>query len=94
VSLDKEVLIGSFSALSGPVSTIGIPFYHGFQAYINYVNDNGGVNGRKIKVNIADDQLNPALTVPAVKKFVEEDKGIRSGCRSWNSWMPCCNGLS
>ncbi len=71
---DKEVVIGSFSALSGAASVIGIPFYHGFQAYINYVNDNGGVNGRKIKVNIADDQLNPALTVPAVKKFVEEDK--------------------
>ncbi len=71
---DKEVLIGSFSALSGPYSVIGIPFYHGFQAYINYVNDNGGVNGRKIKVNVADDQLNPSLTVPAVKKFVEEDK--------------------
>ncbi|HOV50326.1 MAG TPA: ABC transporter substrate-binding protein [Candidatus Cryosericum sp.] len=71
---DKEVLIGSFAALSGAVSVIGVPFYHGFQAYINYVNDNGGVNGRKIKVNIADDQMNPALTVPAVKKFVEEDK--------------------
>lgn len=71
---DKEVLIGSFSALSGAVSVIGVPFYHGFQSYINYVNDKGGVNGRKIKVEIADDQMNPALTVPAVKKFVEEDK--------------------
>jgi len=71
---DKEIKIGSFSALSGPLAVIGIPFYHGLQSYINWINDQGGVNGRKIKVIIADDQMNPALTVPAVKKFVEEDK--------------------
>jgi branched-chain amino acid transport system substrate-binding protein len=71
---DKQITIGSFSALSGPYSVIGIPFYHGFQAYINSINDAGGIYGRKINVLEADDQLNPALTVPAVKKFVEEDK--------------------
>ncbi|HPZ45120.1 MAG TPA: ABC transporter substrate-binding protein [Coprothermobacter proteolyticus] len=71
---DKEIKIGSFSALSGPLAVIGVPFYHGLQSYINWINDQGGINGRNIKVVIADDQMNPALTVPAVKKFVEEDK--------------------
>jgi branched-chain amino acid transport system substrate-binding protein len=70
---DKEITIGSFAALSGPISVIGIPFYHGFQAYINSINDQGGIYGRKINVLEADDQFNAAVTVPAVKKFVEED---------------------
>lgn len=70
---DTEITIGSFSALSGAVAVIGIPFYHGFQAYIDSINDAGGIYGRKINVLEADDQFNPALTVPAVKKFVEED---------------------
>jgi branched-chain amino acid transport system substrate-binding protein len=70
---DKQITIGTFSALSGPYSVIGIPFYHGFQAYIDSINDAGGIYGRQINVEVADDQLNAALTVPAVKKFVEED---------------------
>ena len=71
---DTEIKIGTFSALSGPLAVVGVPFYHGFQAYINWINDQGGIYGRKIKVLVADDQFNPALTVTAVKKFVEEDK--------------------
>ncbi len=71
---DKEIKIGSFSALSGALAVVGVPFYHGFQSYINMINDAGGIYGRKINILIADDQFNPALTVTAVKKFVEEDK--------------------
>lgn len=69
-----EIKIGTFAALTGPVAIIGVPFNHGFQAYINYINDQGGVYGRKIRVLTFDDQFNPALTVTGVKKMVEEDK--------------------
>ncbi len=71
---DKEIKIGSFSALSGALAVVGVPFYHGFDSYIKMINDAGGIYGRKINILIADDQFNPALTVTAVKKFVEEDK--------------------
>lgn len=70
----NEIKIGTFSALTGPIAIIGVPFYHGFQAYINWINDQGGVYGRQIKVIHYDDQFNPALTVTGVKKMVEEDK--------------------
>lgn len=43
-------------------------------AYFTYINNNGGINGRKINFIIRDDQYNPALTVPATKKLVEEDQ--------------------
>ncbi|HQH33749.1 MAG TPA: ABC transporter substrate-binding protein, partial [Petrotogaceae bacterium] len=43
------------------------------KAYFNYVNDNGGVFGRKINLLVADDQLNPAKTTVEVKRLVEND---------------------
>ena len=70
---DTQITIGTFAAQSGAVAIVGVPFYHGLQAYLNYINDNGGVYGRKIKLLVEDDQANPALTVPAVKKLVEEN---------------------
>ncbi len=70
----KEVLIGSFIAMSGPYAAIGVPYSNGIKAYFNWVNKNGGVNGRQIKFIIEDDQLNPANTTVAVKKLVEQDK--------------------
>jgi len=70
----NEIKIGTFSALTGPVAIIGAPFNHGLLSYINWINDQGGVYGRKIKVISYDDQFNPALTVTGVKKMVEEDK--------------------
>lgn len=71
---EKEVLVGSFIAQSGPYAAIGVPYANGIKAYFNWVNKNGGVNGRQIKFIIEDDQLNAANTTVAVKKLVEQDK--------------------
>jgi len=68
-----EVKIGSFQALSGAAAIIGQSMTAGMKAYFNYVNDNGGVFGRKINLLVADDQLNPAKTTVEVKRLVEND---------------------
>jgi branched-chain amino acid transport system substrate-binding protein len=60
-------------------------------AYFAYVNDHGGVNGRKIDFSVVDDAYNPAQTVPAVQKLVEQDKvfalmgdlGTAPGLATW-----------
>lgn len=60
-------------------------------AYFAYVNDHGGVNGRKIDFTVVDDAYNPAETVPAVQKLVEQDKvfalmgdlGTAPGLATW-----------
>jgi branched-chain amino acid transport system substrate-binding protein len=60
-------------------------------AYFAYVNDHGGVNGRKIDFTVVDDGYNPAQTVPAVQKLVEQDKvfalmgdlGTAPGLSTW-----------
>lgn len=71
---DNSIKIGSFMALSGPVAAVGVPVKKGLEAYIQHINDQGGVNGRKIELIIEDDQFNPANALAAVKKLVEQDK--------------------
>ena len=60
-------------------------------AYFAYVNAHGGVNGRKINDIVIEAAYNPALTVPAVQKLVEQDKvfalmgdlGTAPGLATW-----------
>ncbi len=60
-------------------------------AYFAYVNDHGGVNGRKIDFTVLDDAYNPAQTVPDVQQLVEQDKvfallgdlGTAPGLATW-----------
>ena len=44
------------------------------RAYFAYVNDHGGVNGRKIDFNVYDDAYDPSKTVPLTQQLVEQDK--------------------
>lgn len=72
---DTEVKVGGFAAQSGPVAPIGISVRKGFEAYVKYTNDNGGVNGRKITiVNVADDAFDGAKALAATQQLVESDK--------------------
>lgn len=71
---DDTILLGTFTALSGPVAPIGVPNSHGYLAYYNYINEKGGIYGRKIKVLVEDDAFQPSRTVAAVKKLVEQER--------------------
>ena len=71
---DKEILIGSSSALTGQTSFLGTQTIHGSLAYINQVNEKGGVYGRKIKLISYDDQYTPNMTVENTKKLINDDK--------------------
>jgi branched-chain amino acid transport system substrate-binding protein len=67
-----QIVIGGTFPYSGPAALYKtIPTAE--QAYYAYVNAKGGVHGRKIKDITVDDQYNPAQTVPAVKKLVEQN---------------------
>lgn len=72
---DTTVKVGGFAAQSGPVAPIGISVRKGFEAYIKYVNDNGGVHGRKIDiVNVIDEQFDAAKGLAATRQLVDSDK--------------------
>lgn len=58
----KEILIGSCSALEGPSHALGVETVTGAKAYFSLINDEGGVNGRKLKLIAYDDSYDPAKT--------------------------------
>ena len=68
-----EILLGNTNALSGAAAAYGT-ISNAENAYFTYVNNNGGINGRKITFKILDDVYNPANTVPLTKQLVEQDK--------------------
>ncbi|WP_216829839.1 ABC transporter substrate-binding protein [Alkalihalobacterium elongatum] len=70
---DDEILIGAIGPQTGPVAEYD-KVRQGLQAYINYVNDNGGVNGRTFKLIPYDDQYQPAKTVQAAQRLIEQDQ--------------------
>lgn len=72
---DTTVKVGGFAAQSGPVAPIGVSVRKGFEAFVKYTNDNGGVNGRKIEiVNVVDDAFDGGKALAATKQLVESDK--------------------
>src|ERR1700758_3478047 len=70
---DTEIKIGQTVPFSGPASayaTIG----KAQAAYFNMVNEQGGVNGRKINLIQYDDAYSPPKAVEQVRKLVESDE--------------------
>ena len=70
---DKEIKVGHIGPYSGPASAYGA-IGKAISAYIDKVNADGGVNGRKIKLITLDDGYNPAKTVEMARKLVEEEE--------------------
>ncbi|MBK9361357.1 MAG: ABC transporter substrate-binding protein [Rubrivivax sp.] len=72
---DKEIKIGAIHPYSGPASAYGA-IGKAIGAYFAKVNDEGGINGRKIKYLPLDDGYNPAKTVEMARKLVEEEEAL------------------
>ena len=70
---DDTIKLGAFIAQSGALSSIGVPFYRGAQAWYNWVNAHGGIHGRQIEFIACDDGFVPANTVACVEKLLQED---------------------
>jgi branched-chain amino acid transport system substrate-binding protein len=69
---DTEIVLGGTHPYSGPASAYG-NIGKGIGAYFSYVNDHGGVNGRKIKYIDKDDGYSPPQAVQLVHQMVEQD---------------------
>jgi branched-chain amino acid transport system substrate-binding protein len=69
---DTEIKIGQTAPLSGPVSLYAT-FAKASLAYFAMINEQGGVNGRKINLILADDGFSPPKTVEQTRKLVEAD---------------------
>jgi branched-chain amino acid transport system substrate-binding protein len=70
---DTEIKIGNIMPYSGPASAYGI-IGRTMSAYMKMINDNGGVNGRKINFISYDDAYSPPKAVEQARKLVESDE--------------------
>ena len=70
----STVTVGGHFPLTGPAAPGYSEIPRAIDAYFQYVNAHGGVNGRKLKMIVRDDGYNPTNTVKVTKQLVLQDK--------------------
>ena len=70
---DTEIKIGQTAPFSGPASAYAT-IAKAQAAYVRMINEQGGVNGRKLNLIQYDDAYSPPKTVEQVRKLVESDE--------------------
>jgi branched-chain amino acid transport system substrate-binding protein len=69
-----EITLGSIQDLSGPIAGFGKQVRLGMMLRVDEINEQGGVNGRKIKLFVEDSAYDPKKAVLAAQKLVNQDK--------------------
>jgi branched-chain amino acid transport system substrate-binding protein len=70
----NRILLGQAAVFSGPAAQLGIQMRNGIKAYLDHVNEQGGLYGRKLDLVTEDDRYEPAIAPAASKKLIEEHK--------------------
>ncbi|MES2360705.1 MAG: ABC transporter substrate-binding protein [Pseudomonadota bacterium] len=68
---DKEIVMGGVAPYTGPAGQLGYTITLGLRLAAEEINAAGGINGRKIKVIVEDDQYVPAQSVQALQKLID-----------------------
>ncbi len=69
-----EIVVGTIQDLSGPLAGFGKQIRLGMNLRIDEINEQGGVNGRKLKLLVEDSGYDPKKAVLAAQKLVNQDK--------------------
>lgn len=87
-----EIKIGTIQDLSGPIAAFGKAVRSGMQLRVDEINEQGGINGRKLKLFVEDDGYDPKKAVLAAQKLVNEEKVFivagHTGTAQNNAAMP------
>ncbi len=70
------VKIGFFAPLTGPAAADGASALNSAQLAVEYINERGGVLGKKIELVVYDDGLKPSEAVAIARKLIEKDKVV------------------
>ncbi|MDW7644487.1 MAG: ABC transporter substrate-binding protein [Desulfuromonadales bacterium] len=70
----EPITIGAFFDLSGRASFIGTPTKLVAEMVVDKINQEGGINGRPLALEIGDTEANPAKAANIAKKFIYKDK--------------------
>lgn len=66
-----EIVIGTSQPLSGPAAFWGLPVTGGMDAWIKFINDQGGIHGRKLRLVALDDSYLPPRAVANTRELVD-----------------------
>jgi len=69
-----EIVLGASYPMTGAVSPFYAEFFKGAQAYFQYLNDKGGIYGRKIRLVLRDDKYFPQMAIAANNALILKDK--------------------
>ncbi|WP_165807035.1 ABC transporter substrate-binding protein [Nocardioides currus] len=69
-----DIVVGAMVAMTGPNSSEGQTNINGQLARFNQVNEEGGIDGHEIVLEIGDDQLDPAKAPGVARQLVESDE--------------------
>lgn len=69
-SSEGPITLGMVVPMTGPSAAIGPYMKHGAQLAVAEINDNGGVLGRELKLNVQDGACDPKTAVAAANKLV------------------------
>ena len=72
----EDLVIGQVAPLTGTIAGTGNEYVAGGAAYFAYVNDNGGIYGRKIRVVLKDDSYKPDQTLALTRQLLAEEKPL------------------
>jgi ABC-type branched-subunit amino acid transport system substrate-binding protein len=72
--LGEEVLLGTTRPMSGPMASASNEFFAGVDAYLEHVNEQGGVYRRRIRLISLDDGNDPNRAAANVRRLIEKDK--------------------
>ena len=70
---DKSIKIGLIGDHTGPASSVAMPAIKAIKNYIKYINESGGVHGRKLKIIEEDTRYSIPAAISAYKKLVYKD---------------------
>ncbi len=69
-----EIVIGTAQDLSGPIVALSKPAVNGMRMRVDEINENGGINGRKLKLVVEDHGYDPKKAVLAAQKMIQKDR--------------------
>lgn len=73
---NNDIVIGQSTALTGILAELGVAHSTGAKAYFDYVNTQGGINGRKIRFVVMDDAYDADRSVANAKQLIEKEKAV------------------
>ena len=69
-------VIGVSAAMTGPPASTNAPPIEGLRLYVERLNAHGGINGKRVQLNILDDQAEPSKAAANAKRLLTQDKVI------------------